>query len=128
MRGIKKMEQELKVTKKDSKILMLIIISLNLIIILMLSIGLYFLGNRLNELKVIPESNLPAFEETEPKPNDTFTLKEYNGKIGVYQNDSLVYTLDVYIFTLPEKDKKLLNDGITFSNIEELYMAIEEYY
>ena len=122
------MEQEIKVTKKDSKILMLIIISLNLIIILMLSIGLYFLGNRLNELKNTPENDLPAFEETEPKPSDTYTLKDYNGKIGIYQNDSLVYTLDVYVFTLPEKDKKLLNEGITFSNIEELYSAIEEYY
>ena len=122
------MEQEIKVTKKDSKILMLIIISLNLIIILMLSIGLYFLGNRLNELKNTPENDLPTFEETDPKPSNTYTLKDYNGKIGIYQNDSLVYTLDVYVFTLPEKDKKLLNEGITFSNIEELCSAIEEYY
>ena len=57
-----------------------------------------------------------------------FVLKEYNGKIGVYENESLIYTLDIYVFTLPEVDKQLLKDGIIVSTKEKLYELIEEYY
>ena len=55
-------------------------------------------------------------------------LKEYNGKIGVYENNALVYTLDTYIFTLPEIDKQLLREGIITVDKTELYELIEEYY
>ena len=55
-------------------------------------------------------------------------LKEYNGKIGVYENEALVYTIDTYVFTLPETDKQLLRDGIVTANKIELYELMEAYY
>lgn len=122
------MEQEKIVTKKENNILLYVIISLNTIIILTMCIALYFAtASKISELDKDENSEKPVFQETVTE-KITYTLKEYNGKIGVYQNDSLIYTLDKYVFTLPEKDKKLLDEGIEFSNIEELYIAIEEYY
>ena len=72
------------------------------------------------------ENDIPAFEET--KTETLYLIKEFNGKIGIFENDALIYTLDVYIFTLPKKDQKLLSEGISVSSKEELYKIIEEYY
>ena len=60
--------------------------------------------------------------------NGVFELKEYNEKIGVFKNNALVYTIDTYVFTLPEADKQLLKNGIKVNSIEELENLIEEYY
>ena len=72
------------------------------------------------------ENDIPAFEET--KTETLYLIKEFNGKIGIFENDALIYTLDVYIFTLPKKYQKLLSEGISVSSKEELYKIIEEYY
>lgn len=69
-----------------------------------------------------------VFEEVLPVEKTVYTVKEYNGKIAIYENDALIYTLDRYVFTLPEYDKKLLSSGIVVSTEEELYKIIEEYY
>ena len=77
------------------------------------------------------EQDIPVFEEQEDTPDIEkiiYVLKEYNGKIGVYENDALIYTLDSYVFTLPEIDKQILKKGIVATNISELYELIEEYY
>lgn len=44
---------------------------------------------------------------------DTFLVREHDGKIGVFADgDSPVYTVDVFVFTLPEDIQKLLFAGI----------------
>ena len=78
-------------------------------------------------------NDIPAFDEntdTQPpiKENVIYELKEYNGKIGVLKNDALVYTLDIYIFTLPDSDKSLLKEGIKVYSESDLRDLIEEYY
>ncbi len=101
------------------------------LILVLTSIVFYtMIAIKINSLnKNQKNDDLPVFEETIDFDSKTsYILKEYNGKIGIFENEALIYTLDTYIFTLPEKDKKLLKDGIEVSTKEELYELIEEYY
>jgi hypothetical protein len=101
-------------------------------IILLLSSLIFFLLlnfkiNRLNS--EFEEEYQPVFEENSIQAEKiSYILREYNGKIGIFENEALIYTLDTYVFTLPENDKKLLKDGIVVSTKEELYELLEEYY
>ena len=85
----------------------------------------------INSKNITTEPDLPVYENTDNiviKDTKTYMLKEYNGKIGVYENEALIYTLDTYVFTLPDVDKKLLRNGIVTTSKTELYELIEEYY
>lgn len=44
----------------------------------------------------------------------SFIIRETGGKVGIFAegSDTPEYTLDIYIFTLPEKAAALLRDGI----------------
>lgn len=101
-------------------------------IVLLLSSLVFFLllNFKINRLdREFDEEYQPVFEENNVEnEKTTYILKEYNGKIGIFENDALIYTLDTYVFTLPENDKKLLKDGISVSTKEELYELLEEYY
>lgn len=74
-----------------------------------------------NDTGVLPVINIS-------EDNDNYEVKEYNGRIGVFEDGSLLYTLDVYVFTLPKSDQKLLSDGIKAESKEELNRILEEYY
>ena len=117
------MEQENKEKQGIQYYHLLFIFSLLLIT---LFIFFYFLLDRKIENISIIE-NIPIFNELQ-ESNNKYILKEYNGKIGIFENEALIYTLDTYIFTLPQNDKKLLDDGIEVSTKEELYDLLEEYY
>ena len=101
-------------------------------IVLLLSSVIFFLilNIKINKLdKELKVDYQPVFEENQVHiEKTTYTLREYNGKIGIFENEALIYTLDTYVFTLPENDKKLLKDGIEVSTKEELYELLEEYY
>ena len=58
-----------------------------------------------------------------------FILGENNGKLAVLSPDGqTVYkTFDVYINTLPDYDKNLLQNGIKIKTAEELYSLLEDY-
>lgn len=66
---------------------------------------------------------------TNIKQDSEFTLLEYDGKIGVYDSDSyeLLEILDVYVVTLPDADKKMLEGGIGAESAKELVSLIEDY-
>lgn len=121
------MERETK-KSNSSNVLLLALLITNLFLVVLI----VFTISNLNSLNFTsnetPKEDIPIFEETKDEINDIYCLKDYNGKIGIFKNDALVYTLDVYIFTLPEEDKKLLSEGIEVSNKEELYDLIELYY
>lgn len=74
------------------------------------------------------EDNDINVEAIKPTPEPFYELKDYNGKIGIYEDDSLIYTLDVFIFTLPQADQLLLKDGIIVTSKVDLMNLIEEYY
>lgn len=103
--------------------------------LLIVFLTLYFGLKILNEIKSIKnDKDTPVFNESIDKTDETiiekdiYCIKEYNEKIGIYKNDALVYTIDKYLFTLPENDKKLLRDGIYTTDSEEFYKIIEQYY
>ncbi len=120
------MEQENNNYKKD---LLRLIIVFSAVLIISLTFFYLLVNKKLDELQNRNNKNddLPAFEET-AQNSTKYLLKEYNGKIGIFENEALIYTLDTYIFTLPEKDQKLLSEGISVSSKEELYEILEEYY
>lgn len=99
-----------------------------LFILIFTVLTVYFLLISKKIDKITQENSQEAFEEAILNEKTEYCVKEYNGKIGIFENDSLIYTLDKYVFTLPEYDKKLLSSGINVSTKEELYKIIEEYY
>jgi len=76
--------------------------------------------------KVIAEE--VASPSPSPTPEDTtYVVKEYNNKIGVYQNDELIRIVDVNVDTLGADDQQLLKNGITVHSKEELAGVLEDY-
>lgn len=59
---------------------------------------------------------------------EVYTVKEYNGQIGIFSSDgSLVQTLDTNVKTLPEADKRLLQEGFEIIGRSQLNSIIEDY-
>lgn len=60
---------------------------------------------------------------------DYYTLSEYKGKIAVFKNQESVpiEIYDVYVTTLPQHDRILLEKGIHIETSEELQKLIEDY-
>ncbi len=64
---------------------------------------------------------------TEP-PQRQWTVREYEQVIGVFDEEGkLVYTLDVYVKTLPQTDRNLLREGICVTSEKQLRELIEDY-
>ncbi len=73
-----------------------------------------------------PLSSSDGAENNVPYINDVKTLKEYKGKIGVYNNSGILeYSLDIPTDSLPISDKLMLRDGITVNSDAELCEFIE---
>ena len=90
-------------------------------VICLLVLSVLFIRMNKN-IKTEPEST------TSPSVKE-YTVKEYNGKIAVFENDNTkpenVY--DSYISVLPEKDRQRLKYGITVDNEKDLQRIIEDY-
>lgn len=58
-----------------------------------------------------------------------YTVREYNGKIGVFARGSNVLqeTLNVRVSELPILDRERLNSGIVAQNDEQLCKIIEDF-
>lgn len=61
--------------------------------------------------------------------SDTYTVKEYEGHIGVFHNDAPIpyQEIEVDISSLPEADRQLLKKGITVTDTNKLNGIIEDY-
>ncbi len=60
--------------------------------------------------------------------NSSFWVREHEGVIGVFGIDGeLEYTVEVYIKTLPEKDRQLLKNGIYAKDKTELLEILGDY-
>lgn len=59
----------------------------------------------------------------------TYTVKEYQGHIGIFHNDDRTpyQEIDVDVSSLPLADRKLLKDGIKVYNTNKLNSIIEDY-
>ena len=62
------------------------------------------------------------------KESTVYTVREHCGRIGIFEDgyDEPSIILDVYVFTLPEKDKEMLKEGFTV-NESSLGGVIEDY-
>lgn len=84
-------------------------------------------------LIIVASSQLTAATVTPETPDarttPLYTVKEYNGSIGVFYGASdkpaLVY--DIPVYTLPDADRQLLKDGISAESSDELNRIIEDY-
>jgi len=117
----------------EKKIFVFSLFLLGILIISAIILSYFLLSDKIleNNINFTTEPDLPVYENldnTKSENEKIYMLKEYNGKIGIYENEALVYTLDTYVFTLPEIDKQLLKEGITVANKTELYDLIEVYY
>ncbi len=125
------MEQEnTEITYVEKKNLNLLLFLHTFFILVGIVVATILISNKITEMQIdnTPD-DIPTFEENDDFDTETYyILKDYNGKIGIYENESLIYTLDKYIFTLPESDKKLLSEGIKVTSQKELYELLEEYY
>ncbi len=79
-------------------------------------------------------ANTPSSQETSEinamaSKTDVYTLKEYEGRIGVFYNaETAPYQeLDVDVSSLPEADQELLKEGIKVYSTEKLKGIIEDY-
>ena len=60
--------------------------------------------------------------------NDTHTVKEYNGIIGIFDgNGILIRELDIEVSTLPESDREDLSVGIRVYSSDELEKLIDQF-
>ncbi len=125
------MEQDnTEITYVEKKNLNLLLFLHTFFILVGIIVATIIISNKIAETSIDKTpSDIPTFDENDNLDTETYyVLKEYNGKVGIYENESLIYTLDTYIFTLPESEKKLLSEGIKVSSQKELYELLEEYY
>jgi len=73
-----------------------------------------------------PESETKK-EDPDTEEQKVYTVKSYEGRIGVFENGELSYLLDVYVNTLPKTDRRLLEEGVVAYSEEELRDIIEDY-
>jgi len=70
----------------------------------------------------------PSDTAESTEQSETYTVREYNEKIGVFSSDGiLVRTVDVYVKTLPEADRRMLREGIEITGEKQLNSLIEDY-
>ncbi len=60
---------------------------------------------------------------------NVYTLREYNGHIGVFENDDStpIQEIDVLVDNLPASDRALLAKGIVAKDTAELRSLLEDY-
>ena len=122
------MEQENQfIDKKQFTLSIMLLVGLMLTLFIALFV---LLNNKIESVNSRFEESQPVFENTTVTTNEDkiYTVKEFNGKIGVYLNGDFQYDLDIYVSTLPEKDKQLLSKGIIATSEQELNEIISVYY
>lgn len=58
---------------------------------------------------------------------EAYTVKSENGKVVVYQGDTLLHKTSTATSTLPKRDQKILLYGISVNSKEELNEILENY-
>lgn len=76
-----------------------------------------------------PASPVVEQNESNPKENYEYLLKDVNGKINVFKKgvDKPIEILEKKTDILPPYDRDLLSQGIYLENIEQLNKILEDY-
>ena len=94
------------------------------------SVSLIALGASITATHAIDRLENIESKSSVPTVNQSvsYCIREHGEIIGVFDmDDNLIYTLDVYTKTLPEKDRLLLKEGIIALNYEELFEILGDY-
>lgn len=68
-----------------------------------------------------------AFGEHKPE-SEPWILQSYGNNVALYNGDSVIEVYGaIMLDTLPDEDKKLLDNGISFMTKEEAKTAIEDF-
>ena len=73
---------------------------------------------------------LPPKEDTpvDTIPTNKYFVKEYMGMIGIFdEENTLLRIIEVYTKTLPEADRRLLEEGFEITNEKQLASIIQDY-
>ena len=83
-------------------------------------------GNSMRQQKEIQVEKAAAFAEKEPVG---FVLKEYEGKVALFRENSQrpYQILNIEVYLLPDADKEALREGILAENEEELKKILEDW-
>lgn len=78
------------------------------------------------KINALPISAFEAFADM--SDSEIYTVKKYREKIGIFKNGETApeTVLDVYVFSLPERDRILLNVGFDVTD-DKLFSVIEDY-
>ena len=60
---------------------------------------------------------------------ESFLIKEHSGQIGIFslKTGEILYVIERYTKTLPETDRRLLQEGFVVIGISGIYSVIEDY-
>ena len=74
------------------------------------------------------KDNILDIDETSVVNEVEYTIKAYQGKIGVFaKDDKLIRVIEVYVKTLPKADRAMLEKGFIICGDLELNSIIEDY-
>jgi len=102
-------------------------------IIYSLTIGYvsYMIGKNATENTLAALDNKVVAESittNTPLPSEkTYTIKEFNGNIAVFEGDELIRSVDVDLETFRAEDRELLKKGIEVKTREEMAQVLEDY-
>lgn len=115
------------IEKKKLYIFLYLLTALTIILFLVVWFNL---NSKIEKINDSVEIYTPTYNEINNTKEEKkiYLLKEYNGKLAVYINNDFQYEIDVYVFTLPEEDRKLLSKGIEAASEQELNEIISSYY
>lgn len=66
-------------------------------------------------------------QEKEDRSDGPLILRESNGMVCVYRNGVLFYQTDIPVISLPEQNRKELEEGIEVANETEMHQLLEDF-
>lgn len=75
------------------------------------------------------DAQSPSQYTAQPAQQDTYTVKTYQDKLGVFVNDADTpeTVLDIHVALLRKEDQALFEKGVTLHTQEELAQLIEDF-
>lgn len=80
-------------------------------------------------VSAVTEYDTPVVSTQKKDPQTVgYCIKDHDGMIGIYDaSGELMYTVEVYVKTLPARDRELLKDGIYANSYGEVLEILGDY-
>lgn len=74
------------------------------------------------------DADIDAETQVEPSMDTRYIIRSHNGIIGVFDPNGMLFaTLNVYVMTLPEADRRALEEGIPASDMREVQALLDKF-